>query len=120
MERHQHLPSHRSATGPESPDRRISPDTQGPSQTSGAAGPNPMLDAGRATISNSPEQVTWAFSFTYAEVRAGDSASQIRHEPSDQNWMIWRDVALQHFGSTVFGLWLLLMAIVPANHIPTH
>lgn len=64
--------------------------------------------------------VTWAFSFTYAEVRAGDSASQIRQEPSDQNRMIWRDVALQHFGSTVLGLWLLLMAIVPADHIPTH
>ena len=64
-------------------------------------------------------KVTRAFSFTYAEVRVGDSASQIRREPSDQNRMTWRDVALQHFGSTVFGLWLLLMAIAPANYIPT-
>ena len=49
-------------------------------------------------------RVTWPFSFTHADIRAGDSASQIRHEPSDHNWVIWRDVALQHFGLTVLGL----------------
>lgn len=67
--------------------------------TSGAAGANQMLDAWRATI-----WVTWPFSFTHADIRAGDSASQIRHGPSDQNWMIWKDVALQHSGLTDFGL----------------
>lgn len=49
-------------------------------------------------------RVTWPFSFTHVDIRAGDSASQIRHEPSDQNWVIWKDVALQHSGLTVFGL----------------
>lgn len=59
---------------------------------------------GQLPSQNHLSKVTWAFSFTCAEVIAGDSASQIRHSPFDQNWMIWRDVALQHFGLTVFGL----------------
>lgn len=78
------------------------PDTLRPSQTRGAAdhivgAMMPGLPPSQSHLS----EVTWAFSSSCVKVRAESSATQT-HSSSDQNGMIWKDVALKIW---VNGFW---------------